>query len=486
MLKTIPLTRRDRRQSLRQTIFLNELSALVSGERFEARFNVVDISPYGLGLVAIEPGVMVALNEKDKVTVELQLREQKIGLNATITSFNQVKWRGKTLQRVGVSFDKDRSKAEANINQRCVARYELNSLNTLTVTARHLIHMYQLIYFSVVNLSSSGLSLKTPVANKLFIAGCRLAAEIHIPGYGTFKQTLVVRHVREDPAERCYLLGCSYQNPSEGLLRALADYSLMFAVGTSFRELKRNGFLLRFDSESISVYSSTDPEELDEILELRRHAYGQAGTFALRETDPIEKFTDSFDQHSRHIVARAGSKTVGAVRVIFNDGDPAKSDILQKGYTLPEAVMRGGFTEISKMSTDAEFRDGSLLMRLGMEAVRISILEGVGHIAVIARDYMVPTYRRLGFEPAGQCLMFNGQEYNLLIADIAKLISGASISFITWIFVGAPLINDLYERRQRSFSMATLIKARLGVKVRPLVETLLAKRKRKLTKVVGT
>jgi len=86
------------------------------------------------------------------------------------------------------------------------------------------------------------------------------------------------------------------------------------------------------------------------------------------------------------------------VRVIFVDGDPARSQYVSwGGHEVPPWLWEAGFVEAGAGAMDPDFQRAGLFVPLMAHAVRVAVQSGHRYVLGACDDALVPMYREMGF-----------------------------------------------------------------------------------------
>lgn len=465
-----PQSVHEKRHTSRAQIYSSErLQATVISQKFQDDFLIADFTPFGMGLIIQQPESRVLIENGESIEIRFKHMNEDIIQQVEVANRGTVAWCGKTFTRVGVRF-KDTATQLDRPWDRKNQRFGLTNLSSIVCTTSDPLFLNQKAYFRVEDVSVNGLLLSTSARNKFLIPTSRFLIEMSIPSLGLFREEIEVKHVRVSECSRNYRIGCSLVHPSKKTMRALSEYCLLFSESVSIRDLRHEGFPLNFNSQAIQIRSTDSLSDFQQILHLRRRAYGEAGTFGKSTEDPLEKFTDKYDLHSRQIVAKIGDRVIGAGRVVFTGGDMSRSGLKSLVPRMPDFFTGKNFVEFSQLCTHPDYRDGSVLMRLCMEMLRISILDGAQYVAIIARDYMHPTYFKFGFRPFGDWFKIADNNFKYLYADCYDLVRGRGVDFAAWCFMVVPMIRDQNLDQKIEISRMTKFKALIGQHSRPLFQ----------------
>ncbi len=467
----------EHRGTERASLYIHEKTKLlVKGQRFEASFDVVDMSPFGLGAVTLTPEQDVLLENGEPLTLELRRGQSIVSMDGFLTHKRPVTIQNQKLTRIGIKLFAGHNSRSLGEEKRTKSRYRLREITSITCSCEDPVNVGQKAFFSVEEAGYGGFTLKTSSRNKFLMTYTHLRFQIGIPGKEIFHENMMIRHVRSADEGRSYILGCQFISPSHRFLAALGDFSLSFAPDVTLHELRRAGFPIDMETQAITVRASDTQADFIQIMNLRLCAYQSEGRL-LDHEDPHSQI-DRFDAYSRQLVAKVGERVIAATRIVFNNGDRSRSEY-ESVHPLPEWLWEKGFVEISKLCTDPAFRGGAVFLRLGAEAFRLAVLEGASYIVVVCLDEMLSTYKRLGFKDSGTSFEHPllKERITLLYGDIEKILSGEGIGFVYWCFLGVPLHDYLIHNSHRKPSLSLRLRLRLARWMRKPITRWLEKRR---------
>jgi N-acyl-L-homoserine lactone synthetase len=152
---------------------------------------------------------------------------------------------------------------------------------------------------------------------------------------------------------------------------------------------------INFRLRKFDIYVTRDQSDLDQVYRLRFKIYCEELGFLSVSEYPEKKEKDIWDNRSITIVAKMGSKVVGALRIIDASSDGIPSD---KYFPLNNYIPTfSKYAEISRFIIEKEFRKGFV----GIGLIRELIIYGIEH----NYDYYIITnsvihenrYKKLGF-----------------------------------------------------------------------------------------
>ncbi len=170
--------------------------------------------------------------------------------------------------------------------------------------------------------------------------------------------------------------------------------------------------------------------ELREILALRLRAHQAEGHLAHGAAADLRS---PFDAHSRHLTCRFGGQIVGYVRVIFVDGDPARSQYVSwGGHEVPQWLWDAGFVEAGAGAVHPDFQRAGLFVPLMQHAYRVAVQSGHRYVLGACEDDLLGMYREMGFEVLEQRIVEPKPGWrfrsHLICADTERVLGAGAAS----------------------------------------------------------
>jgi hypothetical protein len=211
--------------------------------------------------------------------------------------------------------------------------------------------------------------------------------------------------------------------PSRAFLKALAGYLLAADAPLTPAALRTAGLAVGSVEHAV-VYDHATSADFDEILALRLHAHQAIGHL---EDKTIEDMRSPYDDHSRHLVCRFGERIIGYVRVIFVDGDPARSQYVSLGgHEVPQWLWDAGFVEAGAGAMDPEFQKAGLFVPLMAHSTRVAVQSGHQFVLGACDDDLLGMYLQMGYEllETREVEPKPGWRFNshLIVLDIEQLV----------------------------------------------------------------
>jgi hypothetical protein len=346
----------DSRTQTRRPVYLGE------GVTF-GRFEAVDISADGMGLVVTGAGLVPAVGS------EVHVGEQR----AVVRHVGRMRSGSRILPRIGVSFVRD---GAALGGFACP-----DPLPAFATTWSPWFHREQ-VRFRVVFVGARGMTV-TPMP---FLAGIELDFELHLPFVG-------VQSVRGVVTEAGAV---AWVDPSRAVQSAIARYLLAADASLTPVALRAAGLRTGSIEQEVSYGVASSAEDFEAVLALRLRAHQDIGHL---ENVTVADMRSPYDAHSRHLICRFGGRIVGYVRVIFVDGDPSRSQYVSMGgHEVPAWLWEAGFVEAGAGAIDPEFQNAGLFSPIMAHSLRVAVQSGHRYVLGACDDDLLAMYEAMGFE----------------------------------------------------------------------------------------
>jgi predicted GNAT family N-acyltransferase len=291
-----------------------------------------------------------------------------------------------------------------------------------------------LVYFDVVDVSKGGMQLATSTRNKSLIPGMVLESVISFPAIGrlTIRFKIVNIRIRSKNGENSLALGTQIIHSTGNGPETFGQYLLQFGIPVSVRDLRKEGFRVRSTQSAVDFSFVRARSEYNEVLDLRKLAYSEAGKFD--ESEPSAKMGDVFDAKSKILIARHRGKVVGSLRITFHA--PEEKNEYQQYVELPKTFPGNDeMVVLSRICTHPEYRGSDLLYGLMKQCLLTVLQSKKRYLLGGASDALIPLYVKLGFRR--QHIFFrhgalNETKEEIILADAFKILSGTDISASVW------------------------------------------------------
>jgi predicted GNAT family N-acyltransferase len=301
------------------------------------------------------------------------------------------------------------------------------------------------IFFKVLDISSSGMLFFTSLRNKFLVPGMRLEVSLSMPMVGLIQTTVEIINVRINTVneKEGLSVGVKFHNISKQVRRALAQYVFQFGPPGSIADLKKSGLELERGNNAVEFKYVRTESEYQQVLELRKLAYGSAGKLSSEES-----VSDIYDSRSRIVIGVYRGRVVASTRLIYNELDDKMEH--EEFVQFPEDFPRKDeICEITRVCTHPDFRGSDILMGL-FRYVAITVIQSHRkYILGCATEELLPLYRRLGFKAIGMSYKhaaLNNIEHHIILGDVAAGLSGKGVNPIAWNIVWGDVVDYATNR----------------------------------------
>ncbi len=330
------------------------------------------------------------------------------------------------------------------------------------------------IYFSIADISASGVQLTTSLRNKLLIPGMSLDAIVSFPLVGQVSMTLKILNARNrrDNGKETLGLGAQIVTPDKHLNEAIAQYLLQFGRNVSNEDLRAQGLRARSVGSAIEYSFVRTAEEYKEVLALRKLAYSRAGKAPIE--GPDETLGDIFDTRARIFLARHHGKAVGTFRLIFFD--PEEQTEHERFVKFPENFpRRDEMVNASRLCTHPDYR-GSDLFNTIVRQMALAVVQSKKRWLVSGcTPSLLPIYERFGFRGTGIKFKhgdLNAVEEELILWDAWGAIMGTSVGPVIWNKLYSDLFNHLVTSHRIEVDSLTNLRVRAYSTLSPFIKAL--------------
>jgi GNAT superfamily N-acetyltransferase len=387
----------DSRSVLRRRVYLGE------GLRFEvvARdawlvAEAIDVTAEGLGLAVILATDVMMPAVGEVVAVRYTGRGgSDTAQQAVVRHVGSLLTGRGALPRIGLSLVPDATTV-ADAERRGSARYPCPEALPAFASAQCPWFFGESLRFRIVQLGAGGMTLRTTRADPPLLPRADLDFDMHLASIGVEHGRGRLTSVRRDDADGRFEVGVAWVDPPRELLNALSRYLLAGDDSLTPATLRDGGLAVGGIEGAVTYDYATTSADYDEILALRLHAHRAQGHLG---STSIADLRSPFDAHSRHLTCRFGGRIVGYVRVIFVDGDPARSQYVSLGgHEVPDWLWDAGFVEGGAGATHPDFQRAGLYVPLMAHLFRVAVQSGHRYVLGACPDELLEMYAGMGFE----------------------------------------------------------------------------------------
>ena len=386
----------DSRSLPRRRVYLGEgLTFQVESEAAWLEGEAIDITHEGLGVAVLlatdvtmpAVGELVTLRYTGRGASDERRR-------AVVRHVGSLQTGRGTLPRIGLSLLPDTTTGTV-VDRRGRARYPSPDALPAFAAASCPWFFGETLHFRIVAVGAGGMTLRTTRANPPLLPSAELDFELHLASIAAANGRGRLTSVRSDD-EGGVEVGVAWIDPPRELLNALSRYLLAGDQTLTPATLRAGGLTVRGVERAVTYDYATSSADYEEILALRLHAHQAEGHL---DSASIADLRSPFDAHSRHLTCRFGGRIVGYARVIFVDGDPARSQYVSLGgHEVPQWLWDAGFVEGGAGATHPDFQRAGLYVPLMQHLFRVAVQSGHRFVLGACPDQLLGMYREMGFE----------------------------------------------------------------------------------------
>jgi GNAT superfamily N-acetyltransferase len=334
-----------------------------------------------------------------------------------------------TLPRLGLSLVADTTRV-ADVDRREDVRYPCPEALPAFAAAACPWFFRETLQFRIVAAGAGGMTLRTAHAAAPLLPRAQLDFELHLASIAVENGRGRLTSVRRDEAGGGFEVGVAWVDPPRELLNALSGYLLAGDETLTPATLRSGGLPVRGVERAVTYdYAASDADH-HEILALRLHAHQAEGHLDSASSADLRS---PFDAHARHLTCRFGGRIVGYLRVVFVDGDPARSQYVSLGgHEVPQWLWDAGFVEGGAGATHPDFQRAGLYVPLMQHLFRVAVQSGHRYVIGACPDELLAMYRDMGFETLEERMVEPKPGWSfrshLLYADAARLLHEPSAS----------------------------------------------------------
>ena len=373
----------DSRSLPRRRIYLGEgLTVDVRSRGVRLAAEVVDLTAEGVGLALVSPPVLLpAVGEA--VTVRYTGRGAPgAERQAIVRHVGALSSAGRVLPRIGLSLAPT---AAPRAGVRYVCPAELPAFASATSPW----FVQEQLLFRILNIGAGGTRLRA-ARGAMVPEGMELDFDLHLACIGVEPARGRVTSVGRDAID------VAWTDAPRPLLHAISHYLLAGDNTLTPAALRASGLRVGSIERAVTYDHANSSADLEEILALRLRAHQAEGHLMGAS---ITELRSSFDAHARHLTCRFGERIVGYVRVIFVDGDPARSQYVSwGGHEVPPWLWRAGFVEAGAGAVHPDFQRAGLFVPLMQHSLRVAVQSGHRYVLGACDDGLLAMYREMGYE----------------------------------------------------------------------------------------
>jgi hypothetical protein len=296
------------------------------------------------------------------------------------------------------------------------------------------------VYFRVKDISKDGMKLYTSLRNKFLVKGMILECIASFPLISqlTLEVTVENVHLATENGKDYLAVGVKLGRLSSSARQVIGQYLIQFGNDVSVDSLRHEDLVPRSISPALEFSFVRTLAEYNEVLELRYLAYRFAGK--IPEHFAPQDMGDIYDTRSRIVIGKHRGKVVATAGLVFNEYHDRME--IEECVNWPEHLpRRDQMVEVIRNCTHPAFRGSDLLMAM-FQFIAITVLQAKRNYVVIGcTPELIGLYSRIGMEKQDidyRHSKLNDSIHTVMLGDIPKAISGASVNALFWNAVWAP------------------------------------------------
>lgn len=282
------------------------------------------------------------------------------------------------------------------------SRFSANAINIPTVSSADPLDPNRMIYFRVLNASTSGLLLSTSLSNKHLFPGMEMKdAEMTIPSIGTAKIDLFIENSRPGKDDTISF-GTSIKSSGQDYQKIISKYLSQLGsfenVENRISALSSSGLLAKELKGGLSIRQVTDESDYVQVLQLRYQGYLKAKKISEKAT--FRDMGEGINSEGIVLAAFLGGQIIASVELRFSKYISLR--LHQKfDFAINTYLSTNEFVEINKLVVSPEAQKSDVVVGMFQKIHALTIMNGKPDGLLIAEDGLVHLYKRLGAKKVG-------------------------------------------------------------------------------------
>jgi predicted GNAT family N-acyltransferase len=441
----------QRRKHRRKVVYRGDLCPIQinhSGHSISAQ--IADISIHGLGLI-IEKSSLANTTLSAGAIIEVLPELDPIQKAPTSTSplhyqivyLQELQSGDLDCVKVGLMQIEDKTKTREN---RRHARHRAPPTVKTFVTFEHPLFPLRQVYGELTTISPFGISITSSLRNGDLLPNQSVRLTMNFPLSGILRCYARINGVSISKDGDFAILNFVISSNLREFQEKAVESILMSPNAPTIRELRAQGFAIHQGSAAISFEYKSDQQDLHDIASLRMRAMHHQGEL-LNVQDPL-KLIDSYDQFSRHIIARVNGRLIASTRLIYNNGHSTRVEHSIYGVKLPDWLWEAGFVECGRLVTDPDYRGADLFLNMMRFIGKTILTSGYRYMISSCTTKLERVYLRSGCRKIGSFrIEGDPNEWSLLVVDFENTSKGIGVNPITWNILQRPMVDYLVRNK---------------------------------------
>jgi class 3 adenylate cyclase len=281
-------------------------------------------------------------------------------------------------------------------------RFMVHSINTPVISSQDPLDPNRIIYFKVVNASTTGMLVSTSLSNKHLFPGMELrTAVLNIPNIGKTDLDLFIENSRQGD-ENNILFGMSIKGSSHNYNTLMAKYlsNLGSADNNDERieKLTAANFIQKELRAHLTIKEIKTQGEYEKVLKLRFMGYSIAGK--VEKTKTWAEMGDGLKNEGIILGAFLGGQLVASCEFRFNHIHKIRLGNALDINQIP-GVRSQNLAEINKLVVHPNAQNSDIVLGIFQKIHALAMLNGRPDGLIAAEPKLVSLYERLGFKKTG-------------------------------------------------------------------------------------
>ncbi len=413
------------------------------------------VSP--LGLEIVKDHNLSEISEGTHIDIELFIGMNKTEHKGLIVCSE---WHEEKVALIGLRFYSRPPEKWSGSERRTTSRWLASEDYCPTGVFANPARFNDFVFFKITDLSKDGMGFQTSLRNKFLIKGMELETTVSFPMIGTANTVFSIQNVTitNKNGKDILSVGCAFRNTSAIFRENAANYLLQFSNDIDYSKLKHEGMLAGELSKAVEFRFVKSKEEYEEVIELRKRAYGEAG-----KLNENSKVSDIFDSRARIIIGVFKGRIIASTRLIFNETEDSMEHD-QFVIFKDDMPRKDEICEITRVCIDKEFR-GTNVLALLLKQVGITVAQsGRKYILGCATDKLLPLYLKIGFRKTDYTYLhkdLNDLKHTVFLCNVHDVAKGIGVNPIVWNILWHDCVSFIRENRIVVMDPASNI--RLGI-----------------------
>ncbi len=278
-------------------------------------------------------------------------------------------------------------------------RFQTNKTVTPIVSSQDPLDPNRILYFKVVNASTTGMLLSTSLSNKHLFPGMELrTAVLNIPEIGKTDVDLFIENSRPSD-DNTILFGVSIKGASHNYSTLMAKYLSILGTTTKPDErldkLAESNFIQKELRSHLTIKEISTPQDYEKVLKLRYLGYKNAQK--IEAAKRWQDMGDGLDKEGFILGAFLGGQLVAScefrLNKVHNIRLAGKLDFSQ----IP-GIRSDNLAEINKLVVHPKAQSTDIVLGMFQKVHVLAMLNGRPDGIIAAEPKLIPLYERLGFK----------------------------------------------------------------------------------------